>query len=123
MILAALVFTYIRGISSCGGGVSSSNSGPKPKSIIFFISDGMGPGYVTAARDAQLCSGGGVAGELQLESHLVGMSRTRSANSLVTDSAAGATAYSTGFKTDNHVVVGLHVFVPAPVGGKGGERA
>jgi alkaline phosphatase len=122
VIVFALIARNGRGGSACGGvssGVSSGNSssdaGAKPKSIVFFISDGMGPGYVTAARDAQLCGGGGSGGggsggagvsELEIEKHLVGLSRTRSVNSLVTDSAAGATAYSTGYKTDNHVVVG-----------------
>ena len=45
-----------------------------------------------------------MCGELSFEPHLVGLTKTRSADSLVTDSAAGATAYATGHKTNNHVV-------------------
>jgi alkaline phosphatase len=77
-----------------GGSESSS----KPKRLIFFLSDGMGPAHLTLARDAGAC------GALTLDEHLVGASRTRSTNSLVTDSAAGATAYATGHRTYNHVV-------------------
>ena len=90
--------------SAYGGRAGSGcddSAGPRPKSIIFFISDGMGPGYLTMARDANLC---GTTDGLLLDRTLVGISRTRSADSLVTDSAAGATAYATGFRTDNHVV-------------------
>ena len=90
--------------SAYGGRAGSGcddSAGPRPKSIIFFISDGMGPGYLTMARDANLC---GTTDGLLLDRTLVGISRTRSADSLVTDSAAGATAFATGFRTDNHVV-------------------
>ncbi|GAA5987469.1 hypothetical protein JCM11641_003839 [Rhodosporidiobolus odoratus] len=45
--------------------------------------------------------GKGVRGRLPLDEMLVGTSRTRSANSLITDSAAGATAFSCGLKTYN----------------------
>ena len=41
---------------------------------------------------------------LYLSSYLVGTSRTRSADSEVTDSAAGGTAIATGHRTDNHTV-------------------
>lgn len=97
------------------GGASAATGQVKPKSVIFFVSDGMGPGYVTAARDSRLCesAGGGrdeganengTTGALRLEAHLVGLVRTRSADAFVTDSAAGATAFATGYKTNNHVV-------------------
>ena len=59
----------------------------------------MGPAHLTLARDSGAC---GKA--LFLDGHLVGASRTRSTDSLVTDSAAGATAYATGHRTYNHVV-------------------
>lgn len=42
-------------------------------------------------------------GTLPLDRLLVGSSRTRSSNSLVTDSAAGATAFSCGIKTYNGI--------------------
>ena len=59
----------------------------------------MGPEHLTLARDSGACGD-----SLVLDDHLVGASRTRSTDSLVTDSAAGATAYATGHRTYNHVV-------------------
>ena len=41
---------------------------------------------------------------LVLDEHLVGSSRTRSSNSLITDSAAGATAFSCGMKSYNGAI-------------------
>lgn len=42
--------------------------------------------------------------ETMLEDDLIGVQRTGSASSLITDSAASASAISTGFKTDNGFV-------------------
>ena len=78
---------------------ASSNSARTPKRLIFFLSDGMGPAHLTLARDSGACGDA-----LVLDDHLVGASRTRSTDSLVTDSAAGATAYATGHRTYNRVV-------------------
>ena len=58
---------------------AGSESSSKPKRLIFFLSDGMGPAHLTLARDAGAC------GALTLDDFLVGASRTRSTNSLVTD--------------------------------------
>jgi alkaline phosphatase len=71
------------------------------KNVIFVIGDGTGL--------AQLYSGqlhlAGVEGLLYVQTMPVtGYSRTASASSLITDSAAGATAYSCGIKTDNGVI-------------------
>jgi alkaline phosphatase len=41
---------------------------------------------------------------LVLDKHFIGSSRTRSSNSLVTDSAAGATAFSCGLKSYNGAI-------------------
>lgn len=78
---------------------ASSPSARTPKRLIFFLSDGMGPAHLTLARDSGACGDA-----LVLDDHLVGASRTRSTDSLVTDSAAGATAYATGHRTYNRVV-------------------
>ena len=78
---------------------ASLPSARTPKRLIFFLSDGMGPAHLTLARDSGACGD-----TLVLDDHLVGASRTRSTDSLVTDSAAGATAYATGHRTYNHVV-------------------
>ena len=75
------------------------------KNIIFMISDGFGPASQTLARNYyQSINGFPENTTLPLDSILVGSSRTRSASSLVTDSAAGATAFSCGLKTFNGAI-------------------
>jgi alkaline phosphatase len=65
--------------------------------VILFIGDGVGASYWTAARLA--------ADTLAVSRFKVmGLVDTRSANSPVTESAAGATAYSTGFRTLNGAI-------------------
>jgi alkaline phosphatase len=65
-----------------------------PKNIILFIGDGMGLSQVTAGKV--------VKGTLEMERcPVTGFSTTWPAGSLVTDSAAAATALSTGVKTRN----------------------
>lgn len=67
------------------------------KNIILFIGDGMGLGQITATRYRYL----GPEGRLNMERMPVtGLVNTFAANSLITDSGAGATAMSTGFRTD-----------------------
>ncbi len=66
----------------------------RPRSVVFLIPDGCGPAAITLAR---LLAGHPLA----LDSLLVGAVETQSADSHVTDSAAGATAYATGVRTDN----------------------
>lgn len=61
-----------------------------PKNIIIMIADGFGPASQTMARMVAKKS------QLPLDSILLGTSRTSSADALVTDSAAGATAISCG---------------------------
>ncbi|GAA5987974.1 hypothetical protein JCM10908_007295 [Rhodotorula pacifica] len=101
--------------------------------VILMISDGMGPASETLARSyvQYLASSNSTAslpsrtllnesfwanlevgfrgrpdgqGRLPLDDMLVGTSRTRSSNSLITDSAAGATAFSCGLKTYNGAI-------------------
>lgn len=104
----------------------STNNQLLPQNVILMIGDGMGPAIVTLARDAAVVlSGKGTetdhtdgnisksmfsmqfAGDadskhvLSLDSILAGFVATRSADSFVTDSAAGATAYATGYHTKN----------------------
>ncbi len=65
-----------------------------PKNIILFIGDGMGLSQVTAGKVAK--------GKLEMERcPVTGLVTTWSDDSLVTDSAAAATALSTGVKTRN----------------------
>lgn len=67
------------------------------KNVIFMIPDGFSASYVTNYRWYK--------GEKSIwDSMLVGMHRTYSANSAVTDSAAAATAMATGVKTNNGMI-------------------
>ena len=71
---------------------------PKVKNVIYLIGDGMGLNQVYAGMTAN-------GGSLNLErcTH-VGLAKTYSANSYITDSAAGGTALATGNKTNNGMI-------------------
>jgi alkaline phosphatase len=70
----------------------------KPKNIILFIGDGMGVSQVFAGLTAN-------KGNLFLENFRhIGFSKTQSADSYITDSAAGGTAISSGVKTYNGAI-------------------
>ena len=69
------------------------------------ISDGMGPTSLSLTRSfRQSESGLPLEDVLVLDQHLIGSSRTRSTSSLITDSAAGATAFSCGKKSYNGAI-------------------
>ena len=71
------------------------------KNVVFLIGDGMGLAQVAAARIKTV----GADGRLHIERMpIIGLVNTHSANSLITDSAAGATALATGYKTNNGMV-------------------
>lgn len=85
------------------------------RNVIFMVSDGFGPTSEVFARDfyQHLMYGTGqlppvddpaVPKQLPLDTILVGTSRTRSYNSWVTDSAAGATAFSCALKSYNGAI-------------------
>ena len=75
-----------------------STSELKAKNIILLIGDGMGPNQVALAKFAT----GGPDHRLSFENFpFTGIVYTHSADSLYTDSAASATAWSTGIKTVN----------------------
>ncbi|KAI8992359.1 alkaline-phosphatase-like protein [Pilobolus umbonatus] len=78
---------------------------PKSKNMVLLISDGLGPASMTFARTYyQYLKNKPYDYQLPLDSMHVGQSRTRSSSSLVTDSAAGATAISCNIKTFNRAV-------------------
>lgn len=69
----------------------------KPKNIILLIGDGMG---ISAVSTSILTDSSSAFRKFKF----VGLSITCSADALITDSAAGATALSTGEKTNNHFI-------------------
>lgn len=98
-----------RGVSSVATGnfevVALGNAaGAKIKNIIFMIGDGMGIAHRTAARIvAQGVSQGKALAPLAMDTFpITGILQTTSLNSIVTDSAPGASCYSTGNKQNNN---------------------
>ncbi|CAG8187528.1 unnamed protein product [Penicillium olsonii] len=82
--------------------------GGKPtgkRNVIFMVSDGMGPTSLSLTRSfRQYKEDLPIDDILVLDQHYIGTSRTRSSSSLVTDSAAGATAFSCGRKSYNSAI-------------------
>lgn len=75
------------------------------RNLIFMVSDGMGPTSLSLTRSfRQAESALPIDDVLVLDGHLIGSSRTRSTSSLITDSAAGATAFSCGKKSYNGAI-------------------
>lgn len=100
-LVAVVVLTHVFSPSSQPKGITR----PKKQNIIFMVTDGMGPASLSLARSfRQHRDGLNIDDILTLDKHLIGTSRTRSNSSLVTDSAAGATAFSCGLKTYNEAI-------------------
>lgn len=76
--------------------------------VIFMISDGYGPASASLGRSflqvVQNSTDANAKYMTPLDHILVGTHRSRSSNSLVTDSAAGATAFACGLKTNNYAI-------------------
>ena len=83
-----------------------NHPGPAGKrNLIFMVSDGMGPASLSLTRSyRQYVEDLPIDDVLTLDRHFWGSSRTRSSSSLVTDSAAGATAFSCGKKSYNGAI-------------------
>ena len=80
--------------------VSVSASGVAPKYVFLFIGDGMSVPQRMTANEFSIKTGNG---PLEMNSLPVsGLARSCSADSLITDSAAAATAIACGKKTNNH---------------------
>lgn len=78
---------------------------PTKKNLIFFVTDGMGPASLSLTRSfRQYIDDLPINDTLTLDHHLIGSSRTRSSDSLITDSAAGATAFSCALKSYNGAI-------------------
>lgn len=94
-----LVILFISLIFGCSGGGSAPIQ--EANNIILFIGDGMGAEHRKAARWAIA----GVNGKLSMDDMLAnGLIQTYSADNVITDSAAAATAMATGVKTNNGVI-------------------
>jgi alkaline phosphatase len=79
---------------------------PSPKNIIMVIADGMGPAYTTSYRYFNDDPTTDIVEETVFDRLLVGSASTypASVSGVVTDSAAGATALATGYKTYNGAI-------------------
>ncbi|KAG0286835.1 hypothetical protein BGZ97_007298 [Linnemannia gamsii] len=75
------------------------------RNVIMMVSDGFGPASQTYGRSYWQYLNNHTEGvKTSLDEILIGASRTRSSNSLVTDSAAGATAFSCAMKSYNAAI-------------------
>ena len=91
------------GHGGSGNGHEGSEDSPSAQNVILMVGDGMGPGQREAIRLSLV----GLTGELEMDSMpSVGRVHTNSADpeTFVTDSAAAATAMSTGVKTYNGAI-------------------
>ncbi|EHY56872.1 Repressible alkaline phosphatase [Exophiala dermatitidis] len=109
VIILAVVYQHESSIAHSkpkrtgGWGPDGKPSGKR--NMIFMVSDGMGPTSLSLTRSwRQYVDSLPIDDILVLDKHLIGSSRTRSSNSLVTDSAAGATAFSCGLKSYNGAI-------------------
>ncbi len=80
---------------------SEEDAPEAPKNVVLLIGDGMGVGQVTLARAILVGADGTVALD---EFPVTGLAKTHSANYIVTDSAAAATALACGIKTTNQTI-------------------
>ncbi|HEX2101025.1 MAG TPA: alkaline phosphatase, partial [Candidatus Synoicihabitans sp.] len=78
--------------------------GPQARNVILMIGDGLGLGHRSAARIMLngVSQGKALAPLAMDEMPVTGLVRTASLNSIVTDSAPGASCYATGNKADNN---------------------
>jgi len=77
--------------------ISCTKHEPAPKNIILFIGDGMGVSQVSALKTVTAQPNLG-------RFKTAGLLTTHSSDNYVTDSGAGATALSTGYKTYNKAI-------------------
>jgi len=85
--------------------ITSAAFAAAPKYVFYFIGDGMGPVQRQAAQYFHKIETGNPDARLLMNSFPISaLVTTHSANTLITDSAAGGTALATGFKTTNDMV-------------------
>lgn len=77
---------------------ATAKNDPVAKNIILLIGDGMGVAQITAGITAS-------GGQLNIaQFNVIGFSKTQAASDYITDSGAGGTAISTGYKTYSHAI-------------------
>ncbi len=99
-LLIISIFLISPGVSSLSAqeNTNANTENPKPKNIILLIGDGMGLSEVSASLFYNKTT-------TNFERFsTIGLIKTSSSNELITDSAAGATAFSTGIKTYNGAI-------------------
>lgn len=110
-VIVLAVYSHHKQQTSPGHGEKGKSIGKR--NLIFMVSDGMGPASLSMTRSFRQYSDGlPIDDVLVLDHHFIGSSRTRSSSSLVTDSAAGATAFSCGMKSYNGAIAMLPDFTP-----------
>ncbi len=98
LIACCILLVFSSLLTVVGKNTHNANNTKPPKNIILLIGDGMGLAQVTAGMYAN-------GNQLNLERFPVaGMIKTHSSSHVITDSAAGATAFSCGCKTYNGAI-------------------
>lgn len=105
VVIVAVMYQHQQSSRPQGSGSWKGSKPSGKRNLIFMVSDGMGPTSLSLTRSfRQFESGLPPDDVLVLDQHLIGSSRTRSSSSLITDSAAGATAFSCGHKSYNGAI-------------------
>ena len=105
VIILAVLYQHAQTTSPVPSNDLDSYKPNGKRNLIFMVSDGMGPASLSLTRSyRQFAEALPIDDVLTLDNHLIGSSRTRSSSSLVTDSAAGATAFSCGKKSYNGAI-------------------
>ncbi|KAJ1658437.1 vacuolar alkaline phosphatase [Dispira simplex] len=104
-LVGIAAYTFSKGSSFSARTERRTFTNPQARNVILMISDGFGPASEAFARQYhQEIHRYPESWMSPLDKLLVGSSRTRSSNSLITDSAAGATAFSCAQKSYNGAI-------------------
>ena len=105
VIVLGVLYQHQQSVPTNRSGWGKNGKPTGKRNMIFMVSDGMGPTSMSLTRSFRQTESGLPIGDvLVMDQHLIGSSRTRSTSSLITDSAAGATAFSCGMKSYNGAI-------------------
>ncbi|KAK0509277.1 hypothetical protein JMJ35_008648 [Cladonia borealis] len=105
VIVLGVLYQHQQSVPPNRSGWGKNGKPTGKRNMIFMVSDGMGPTSLSLTRSFRQTESGLPVGDvLVMDQHLIGSSRTRSTSSLITDSAAGATAFSCGMKSYNGAI-------------------